>query len=108
MANKGEFEQYSKKVFDETFEPLAYHTEGERLAGIQLVVRRGSDEYLLEVQTLGLHMERAALEEDDGESMNTGAETYVIASDEILPSDLANIKGMTIEQLEPYLELQEN
>jgi hypothetical protein len=94
-------------VFDDNFWALSFHADdSERLQSIELALRHEGKSYVLSIETWPIHMQRKALEEE-GEGSSQDDQVYVLAKEEILPSDLLVLKNKPFEELMPYLVLQE-
>jgi len=95
-----------ERVFDDAFEAVSHNIDDQdRLQAIEVALTHNGKRYALAVETYGMHLAR--VEPDAEETETDGDPTLVIPVEEILPSDLVNIRHTPFEELEPYLVLQE-
>lgn len=98
-------------IFNDRFRLVSYHTsEQGRLVGVEIAMRfDGSDnDYLLSVQTFGHFAERTEMSEEDAvEQTASDDQAYVLAVDEIFPSDISALRETSFDVLEPFLIPQE-
>ncbi len=105
-----EIHDFLKKVgdfFDESFDPISVNNHGDKLLGLELLMkfpdREGS--YLLQVESLPLYIDRSESNDDISEEGENSA-IYTVAQEELLPGDLLQIKAKSYEELEKFLILQ--
>ncbi len=92
-------------VFDDSFRATSLNADNNRLNSIELLLTFGERSYLLNVESLPIHLMRAEMEHDEPEPEEDP--TYVIACDELLPTHLLEIKHKSFEDLKPFLIEQE-
>lgn len=108
MNSRPEHFNHDDRVFDDDFRPLSYYEENGLMGSIEVLIHRNGRDYALTVESLPVHLARTQSDIDDGEeetSLSNGS--YVINADEIMPSDLRDIKKLPIESLRPFLVEQE-
>lgn len=96
-----------KSIFDKSFELASYFEDDEKVLAVEVVKKLGKTAYLMAIETYQLHVERSDSEVESEQAGTVTPQVYVIAADEILPSDLDAIKHTPIEELKPYLVEQE-
>lgn len=95
-----------ERIFDDSFVALSYHNDGDKIRAIDLGLTLEGKRYNLAVETFDIHAQRAAASAE--EELASGLDqTYVISADEILPSDLLDIKHKNFEELQAFLVEQE-
>jgi hypothetical protein len=96
-----------RAVFDNDFQAIAYNTDRlHRLQSLEVLIRHGDKNYLLSVETWPNHLQRLAIDSKD-EIAEANDAVYVVPKEEILPSDLLDLKNTPFSVLQPYLIEQE-
>ena len=91
-------------LYDDNFQLISIYSEGTKLLGLEVSIKHKGSEYFLNIETFGLHAERTATDLSDDEDDRT----YVIAADEVFPSDVWSIKQKAFQDLLPYLIASES
>lgn len=83
-------------IFDKSFFPESFYRDNEnRLGGVDLFVVIGNDTYLLTVESYPVHVERQVADYQETKGQDDSA-VYVVPREEILPSDIQEIKTKLI------------
>jgi hypothetical protein len=95
--------KFDAQIFDEYFIPLSFYNTGDRLLGIDVGVIKLGGRFVLSIATPELYSQRSQQEPDE-----TIDEVFVVASDELLPSDLLGIKELALntDRLQDFLQVQ--
>jgi hypothetical protein len=91
---------YNRELFSPEFFPLDYHEEDNHLTGITVGVHKNAATFTLTMATVDIYTNRKI--DDDDEVQD---DVFVVANNEILPSDLIDIKIrlLTSDELDQYL-----
>lgn len=125
---KNFMEVLAQKVFDEKFNPISFNEKDGKLMAIELIIEHGNKKYLLPVESYPIYIDRLEQPHNDEtaplsnvtdlpfgsglfENVDEGAEipddqdsqSLVVPAEEILPSDLVDLKHRPFEELEPFL-----
>lgn len=93
-----------ERIFDNDFRMVSFNFKDGRMLGMDVEVNREGTTYHMTIESWPLHMQKAAAEEQETELEETA---YVLAEDEIFPSDVAAIKTAPFEQIQPFLVEQD-
>lgn len=82
-------------IFDDTFFPESFYRDSEkRLGSIDLIAVINNETFLLTVESFPVHVERSVVDYGEDDSGQDDPSVYVVSREEILPSDILEIKTM--------------
>jgi hypothetical protein len=95
-------------VFDDSFDALSFYASDDgRLGSIEIAIRRAGKSYVISLESYPVHMQRMAMDMDEEGAEKLDNHVYVVAGEEILPSELLELKQKSLDELQPFLVEQE-
>jgi hypothetical protein len=86
--------RYSRELFSPEFFAVDFHEQEDQLTGITIGVHKNAATFTLTMATIDVYANRKA---DDDEDDQTADDVLVLPANEILPSDLIDIRKRVLE-----------
>ncbi len=103
--NLGLEERFRRELFDKDFfvESFYHDPTKNTLGSLDIVVRVNEKKYILTVESYPVNVERSVEDYDAGEQVD-GPPVFVLPKEEILPSDIANLKQELLANPDKYID----